>query len=160
VKDHNRRHAFPDGSVLQLIDLDGDQRDQAGAFLADLFSMATAEMRRDGTSRVILADGRKGATPCFLSYHRNQPDPDDNGWMLMTASRTHSQAAFIVDYAFNQQVLPSGPGEPAPMHFHFEEAGWQKRMLAAVHAWNSYAVSCCRPPLQWPGLPAGMRPSE
>jgi|GEM_PF-5136631 len=153
MKDHNRTHHFPDGSILQLIDLDGDKRDHAGAFIASLFSMATEEMHRDGTSRVILADGRKGPTPAFLSFHRNQPDPDDNGWMLMTASRHYSQASFILDYAFNQQVLPSGPGEPAPVQFHFAEAGWQTRMLAAVHAWDSYAALCDRPPLQWPGLP-------
>ena len=153
-KNYSFREEFNDGSVIEGIDIDAEKAmNPSAGFLKELFDEATAQMRRKRSAGIILVDGRGSPTPCFFALHRNQPDSDDNGWMMLAASHRQSQAAFILDILFNMEAILTGevgsvfkpilPGEP----------GWEDRARAAAKALDAIAMRGGHGPLKWPALP-------
>jgi len=150
----DRKYDLPDGSYLEVCDVDANALNDPGMeFLKDVLSMAIEEMRTQKSGGTIIVDGRTGPSPAFFSFHRNQADPEENGWVMSVASRPNSQAAFLLDVICNWEVLPGNPGDPPPFApFHFEELDWRDRARKAVEAMNDIATRTGKEPLKWPGL--------
>jgi hypothetical protein len=149
---HNRRMKLADGSVLEVLDMDGEAINSLSGFLKEILNVATAEMQQDPTPRTILADGRAGPTPCFLSCHRNQADAKENGWMMQTASLPKSQAAFMLDLVFNIEAVVKGDVRGLIMPIHPGEPGWEDRAHNAAKAIDAIAAKGGRT-IRWYALP-------